>query len=238
RHQDLKNQLDQAAAMLGQAQAQHVEATQDYERAKALYATQSLIKPEFDQAQARFDSTLAGVDQTKASLHQAPLALEDADLRAPFSGYILARNIELGNLAEPGSTAFTIADTSAVKIGFGVPEYAVRLLRLGQQFSIHLQDDPKECGGRVTSIAASADEKNRVFAIEVTVPNPKSYLKSQGKRSSLLGPPVEGRRFGTGSSIEDKTKWHTKTSRTSLTAGMFQDSSSSIRTSPGCFWPE
>ena len=177
RHQDLKNQLDQAAATLGQAQAQHVEAAQDYERAKALYATQSLIKPDFDQAQARFDSTLAGVDHAKASLHQAQLALEDADLRAPFSGYILARNIELGNLAEPGSTAFTIADTSAVKIGFGVPECAVRHLRLGQQFSIHLQDDPKEFSGRVTSIAASADEKNRVFAIEVTVPNPKSYLK-------------------------------------------------------------
>jgi multidrug efflux system membrane fusion protein len=177
RHQDLKNQLDQAAATLAQAQAQHVEATQDYERAKALYATQSLIKPDFDQAQARFDSTLASVDQAKASLHQAQLALEDADLRAPFSGYILDRNIELGNLAQPGSTAFTIADTSAVKISFGVPEYAVRHLRLGQQFSIHLQDDPKEYSGRVTSIAASADEKNRVFAIEVTVPNPKSYLK-------------------------------------------------------------
>jgi RND family efflux transporter MFP subunit len=144
---------------------------------KPLYATQSLIKPDFDQAQAKFDSTLAGVDQAKASLHQAQLALEDADLRAPFSGYILARNIELGNLAEPGSTAFTIADTSAVKIGFGVPEYAVRHLRLGQRFSIHLQDDPKEYSGQVTSIAASADEKNRVFAIEVTVPNPKSYLK-------------------------------------------------------------
>jgi multidrug efflux pump subunit AcrA (membrane-fusion protein) len=48
---------------------------------------------------------------------------------------------------------------------------------LGQQFSIHLQDDPKEYNGRVTSIAASADEKNRVFAIEVTVPNPKATLK-------------------------------------------------------------
>ena len=177
RHQDLKNQLDQAAATLSQAQAQHVEATQDYERAKALYATQSLIKPDFDQARARFDSTLAGVDQAQASVHQAQLALGDADLRAPFSGYILARNIELGNLAEPGTTTFTIADTSAVKISFGVPEYAIRHLRLGQQFSIHLQDDPKEYSGRVTSIAASADEKNRVFGIEVTVPNPKSYLK-------------------------------------------------------------
>jgi RND family efflux transporter MFP subunit len=177
RHQDLTNQIDQATAMLHQAQAQQVVATLDYERAKSLYASQSLIKPDFDQAQARFDSTRAGVDQAKASLHQAQLALDDADLTAPFSGYILARNVELGNLAEPGSTTFTIADTSAVKIGFGVPEYAVRHLRFGQQFSIHLQDDPKEYSGRVTSIAASADEKNRVFAIEVTVPNPKSYLK-------------------------------------------------------------
>src|SRR5271165_5092278 len=177
RHQDLKNQLDQATATLSAAQAQHVEATMDYERAKTLYASESLTKPDFDRAQAKFDSTLAAVDQAKANAHQAQLALQDADLTAPFSGYILARNIELGNLAAPGTPAFTIADTSAVKISFGVPDYAVRLLRLGQQFSIHLQDDPKEYKGRVTSIAASADEKNCVFATEVTVPNPKALLK-------------------------------------------------------------
>lgn len=177
RHQDLKNQLDQATATLSAAQAQHVEATADYERAKTLYASESLTKPDFDRAQAKFDSTLAAVDQANANLHQTQLALRDADLTAPFSGYILARNIELGNLAAPGTPAFTIADMSAVKIGFGVPDYAVRRLRLGQQFSIHLQDDPKEYNGRVTSIAASADEKNRVFAVEVTVPNPKASLK-------------------------------------------------------------
>jgi len=177
RYQDLTNQLDQAAAMLSQAQAQQVQATLDYQRAKALYATQSLTKPDFDQAQARFDSTAAAVDQAKANLHQAQLALGDADLRAPFSGYILARNIELGDLAAPGMEAFTIADTHAVKISFGVPDYAVTQLRLGQRFSIHLQDDPKEYQGRVTSIAASADEKDRLFAVEVTVANPKSYLK-------------------------------------------------------------
>jgi RND family efflux transporter MFP subunit len=177
RHQDLKNQLDQATATLSLAQAQHVEATKDYERAKTLYASDSLTKPDFDRAQDKFDSTLAAIDQATANLHQAQLALRDADLTAPFSGYILARNIELGNLVAPGTPAFTIADTRAVKISFGVPDYAVRRLRLGQQFSIHLQDDPNEYNGRVTSIAASADEKNRVFAIEVTVPNPKASLK-------------------------------------------------------------
>jgi len=177
RHQDLKNQLDQATATLRLVQAQQVEATKDYERAKTLYASESLTKPDFDRAQAKFDSTLAAVDQAKANVHQAELALQDADLTAPFSGYILARTIELGNLVAPGTPAFTIADTSAVKISFGVPDYAVRRLRFGQQFNIHLQDDPKEYNGRVTSIAASADEKNRVFGIEVTVPNPNASLK-------------------------------------------------------------
>src|SRR5579859_3946532 len=169
RHQDLKNQLDQAAAAVMQAEAQHLQASLDYERAKALYSTHSLTKPEFDQSQARFESNRGAVDQAKASLRQSQLALADADLGAPFSGFILARNIELGSLASPGMVAFTIADTNAVKVSFGVPEYAVKQLRLGQEFDIQLQDDPKQYKGKVTSIAAAADEKNRVFAIEVTV---------------------------------------------------------------------
>jgi len=177
RHQDLRNQLDQANATLNLAQAQYLEATKDYDRARNLYGSESLTKPDLDRALAKFDSTLAAVDQAKANVHQAQLALQDADLTAPFSGYVLARNIEIGNLAAPGTPAFAIADISAVKIGFGVPDYAVRRLRMGQQFSIHLQDDPKEYQGRVTSIAASADEKNRVFAVEVTMPNPKASLK-------------------------------------------------------------
>lgn len=177
RHQDLKNQLDQAEAELRQAEAQHLVAGQDYERAKALYATQSLTKPDFDHAQASDDSTLAAVNQAKAALHQAQLAFEDSDLKAPFSGFILARNIELGDLATPATAAFTIEDTHAVKVSFGVPEYAVGHLRLGQEFTIHLQDDPKNYQGRVTSISPSADQKNRVFTIEVTVSNQRGSLK-------------------------------------------------------------
>ncbi len=177
REQDLKNQLDQAEAELSQAEAQHLVASQDNERAKTLYAKQSLIKPDFDQAQARFDSTLATVNSAKATMRQARLTLGDSALKAPFSGYIVARNIELGDLATPAAAAFTIDDISAVKVSFGVPEYALKHLRLGQEFTIHLQDDPKEYRGRVTSISPSADEKNRVFAVEVTVSNQKSLLK-------------------------------------------------------------
>jgi len=187
RQQDLKNQVDQAEAQVGQATAQHLQAGQDYDRAKALYATQSLTRPDFDQAQARFDSTLAAVNQASAVLHQAQLALSDSDLKTPFSGFILARNIELGNLATPATTAFTIVDTSAVKVSFGVPDYVLRQLHLGQELAIRLEDDPRDYQGKVTSISPNADERNRVFAVEVTVANRSGHLKPGMIASLSLG---------------------------------------------------
>jgi multidrug efflux system membrane fusion protein len=187
RQQDLTNQVDQAEAQAGQATAQHVQAGQDYQRAKALYATQSLTRPDFDQAQARFESTLAAVNQASAVLHQAQLALKDSDLKAPFSGFILARNIELGNLATPATTAFTIVDISAVKVSFGVPDYVLRQLHLGQELAIRLQDDPRDYQGKVTSISPNADERNRVFAVQVTVANHSGQLRPGMIASLSLG---------------------------------------------------
>jgi RND family efflux transporter MFP subunit len=187
RLEDMKNQVAQAQAQLDQAAAQHTEAEQDFGRAKILFATQSLTKPDFDQSQQRFNSTLAGVDSAKAALSQAELTLGDSNLKAPFSGFLLNRYIELGSLASPTSAAFTIADISSAKATFGVPDYTLGHVRLGQQLRIELQGDVTPFVGRVTSISPSADTRNRVFAIEVTVPNRGGRLKPGMIASLALG---------------------------------------------------
>src|SRR5258706_1797416 len=130
---------------------------------------------------------MAAVDNAKAVLNQAELTLGDSDLKAPFSGFLLNRYIELGSLASPSSAAFTIADISSAKATFGVPDYALSHVRLGQQLSIALQDDLTPFVGRVTSISPSADTRNRVFAIEVTVPNRGGRLKPGMIASLSLG---------------------------------------------------
>jgi RND family efflux transporter MFP subunit len=187
RVQDLKNQADESGAQVEAAVAQHTQAEQDFTRAKALYATQSLTKPDYDQAQERFDSTLASVNQSQAALRQAQLSLTDSDLKAPFSGYILARNIDLGTLASPSSAAFTIADTSAVKASFGVPEDSLNLVHLGQLLTLQVQNDAAQYSGRVTSISPSADARSRVFTIEVTLANHRNTLKPGMIASVELG---------------------------------------------------
>ena len=187
RRQDLKNQADESGAQVDAAVAQHRQAEQDFNRAKALYATQSLTKPDYDQAQARFDSTLATLKQTQAAQRQAQLTLSDSQLQAPLSGFMLARNIDIGTLASPSSAAFTIADTSAVKATFGVPEDALNLVHLGQTLTLQLQNDAAQYSGRVTSISPSADARSRVFTIEVTLSNRQNKLRPGMIASVELG---------------------------------------------------
>jgi RND family efflux transporter MFP subunit len=187
RLEDTQNEVAQGQAQLSQAMAQHAQADQDFARAKALFSIQSLTKPDYDQSQQRFDSTLAAVDNAKAALRQAELTLGDSDLKAPFSGYLLNRNIDLGSLVSPSSAAFTIADINSVKATFGVPDYALSRVRLGEQLSIALQDDVTPFVGHVTSISPSADTRNRVFTVEVTVANHGVRLKPGMIASLSLG---------------------------------------------------
>ena len=224
RLEDMKNQVAQAQAQLDQAVAQHTQADQDLGRAKVLFSTQSLTKPDYDQSQQRFNSTLAAVDNAKAALRQAELTLGDSDLKAPFSGVLLNRYVDLGSLGSPSSAAFTIADLSSAKATFGVPDYALKRVRLGQPLSIALEEDATPLVGRVTSISPSADTRDRVFAIEVTVANQGGRLKpgmiaslslGEGPRisdpsvplSAIVPYPSEPGRFGVMVAQEHAGKW-------------------------------
>ena len=117
------------------------------------------------------------MNQTKAAQRQAQLSLRDSQLEAPLSGFVLVRNVDVGTLASPSSAAFTIADTSAVKATFGVPEDALNLVHLGQPLKLQLQNDAAQYRGRVTSISPSADARSRVFTIEVTLSNRQNKLR-------------------------------------------------------------
>ena len=177
RREDLQNQMAQAQAQLDQTTAQHTKADQDFQRAKVLYSTQSLTKPDYDQSQEAFNATRAAMDNAKAALLQSELTLGDADLKAPFSGYILSRNIDLGSLVSPSTSAFTIADIGRVKVAFGAPDYVLSRIRLGQEMTIRTENDAAPVKGRVTSISPAADTRNRIFAIEVTVGNRDGHLR-------------------------------------------------------------
>lgn len=178
RTRDYENQATAAKGQLAQAQAGLEDAKLNYDRATALYASQSLTKPDLDAAKAKYDSSAALVASAQAQLAQAQLALEDCDVRAPLSGWVLSRNVEVGSLVGPSSPGFTLADLHLVKALFGVPDTAVKSVKLGATQTLTTESVPGEFQGRITSISPAADPKSRVFSVEVTIPNPHGVLRA------------------------------------------------------------
>jgi RND family efflux transporter MFP subunit len=179
RESDYAVKVNQAKSQLVQAQASYLKATQDWERATNLFATQSMIKPDYDTAKARFDETQASVDGARAQLAEAQLNLEYCALIAPIDGMVLQRNIEVGTLVTSGTVGFVLADLSRVKVVFGVPDTMLAQLKLGSPLPIVTESIRNvSFPGRITAISPSADPRSRVFNVEVTVPNAKQQLKA------------------------------------------------------------
>ena len=164
RDREYRDAVAQAQASLSQAKA-------DFDRVSQLFENRSASKADYDAAYARYTASQAQHDQ-------AALALGDCTLRAPLDGTILRRAIEVGALVAPGAPGFSIADTRAVKVVFGVPDVLVGTMRMGTTQTIAVEAVPgRALHGRITRVAPSADPTSRVFEVEVTIPNPDGALK-------------------------------------------------------------
>jgi RND family efflux transporter MFP subunit len=185
RQQDYLDKVQQASAQLDRAQAEYEKAKLTFDRTSALFASQSATKPDYDSAKAQLDSTTASVSGAKAQVSEANIALGNCELKAPFSGWVVKRSIDLGTLVGPATNGFTLADTRSVKAVFGVPDTGMDRVKLGQHLSISTDAFPQPFAGRVSAISPSADPKSRVFSVEVTIENAREQLKS-GMIASLL----------------------------------------------------
>jgi len=183
--QDYQDKLQQAQAQLARAQADLQKAQLTYDRTSALYASHSATKPDYDSAEAQLAGTKASVSGAQAQVSEANVALAYCELRAPFSGWLVKRSIDLGSLVGPATNGFTLADTHSVKAVFGVPDTSMSRVRLGQPLSITTGALTQRFAGRVSAISPTADPKSRVFSVEVTINNPHDQLKS-GMIASLL----------------------------------------------------
>ena len=187
--QDYIDKVQQAQAQLARSQAEQEKAKLSFERVSALYSTQSATKPDYDSAKAQLDSTTASVSGAQAQISEAKVALDYCSLRAPFSGWLVKRSVDLGSLVGPATNGFTLADTSSVKAVFGVPDILITRVKPGQHLIVATDALSHSVEGRISAISPTADPKSRVFSVEVTIPNNRNELKSGMIASlSLDGP--------------------------------------------------
>lgn len=175
---DYDARVQQAKASVAEAEAALNKAQIDQKRSANLMAMQSLTKPEMDSANSNLEASQARLDSARGRLQESLSSAGDTVLRAPFAATVLKRNIAPGSLASPGAPAFVLADTTVVKAIFGVPDKLIPKMKIGDALALRADAFMNtDLRGKVSRISASADPKSRVFEVEVSIPNPKEFLK-------------------------------------------------------------
>ncbi len=178
RDQEYLDKVTTSKANLGKANASLEKASEDFKRATALMATQSITQPDYDSAKREYETAQSSVMGAKAQLDESGLNLAYTDLVAPMSGVLLSRKIEVGALVGPGTVGFVMADLSSVKVVFSVPDVMLGQVTAGKTVEVTTESLPgRTFSGKVTAVAAAADTKTRVYEIQVSIPNPRGELK-------------------------------------------------------------
>ncbi|WP_460419260.1 MdtA/MuxA family multidrug efflux RND transporter periplasmic adaptor subunit [Pseudomonas sp. microsymbiont 2] len=116
--------LQQAEGTLAQNQAQLKNAQVDLARYKGLYAEDSIAKQTLDTAEAQVAQFQGLVKTNQAQVNDARLNLEFTQIRAPISGRVGLRQLDLGNLVAANDTTAlaVITQTEPISVAFTLPE--------------------------------------------------------------------------------------------------------------------
>jgi membrane fusion protein (multidrug efflux system) len=167
-------------ASVDAADAAFQNAGQEVERARTLYEKGAIPKQRLEAAEtqwraskAQCDLAAANVEQANAALRRARQLQQDATLRSPIAGVIVARNFDAGSLVGPGGDpVVAVADLRTLKLEAGVSELEAGRLKPGAATRVTIQAQPGEVfEGRITAVAPEVDTRNRHFRVEITVTN-------------------------------------------------------------------
>jgi RND family efflux transporter MFP subunit len=154
---------DQRARYDG-ALANSVQAKSEYKRIKDLYKKNLLSKSAMDKAEANLIATRSARDQAKENL-------EHTLVRAPYSGIVVQRHIEVGETARVGRKLFTGLSLEQLRVSVNVPEDLINQIRENKQARIIIErDNSTSVMGQSLTISAIADPVSHTFVVRVNLP--------------------------------------------------------------------
>lgn len=128
-------------------------------------------------SEIRWVEVETGRDQARSAVSMSKRNLEDAVLRAPLSGLVARRNLQPGERALPGASAFTLVQTSTMLSTVQVAEKDIAHVRKGMAAHVEVTATGSRIQGVVREIGVEADAFTRTYKVKVAFPNPSGILK-------------------------------------------------------------
>jgi RND family efflux transporter MFP subunit len=165
----------EAAVRSGEAQVRQTSSA--FDRQKALLAQGFTTRSAYDNAEEAQRIAQGSLDAARAQLNTARDTLSYSELRADASGIVTARNIEVGQVTQIASTAFTVAVDGPRDAVFNVYEGLVTNNLGAPLVQLALLDAPSITSeGTVREVAPTVDDASGTVRVKVTVQNPRPEM--------------------------------------------------------------
>ena len=145
---------------LAAAESQLAQASAEQRRAQQLFERQATTEQALTAAESAFQTARANVERTKVMLSYATVT-------APMDGIVAERNIEVGDLANPGQLLLSMFDPTNMRIEVPVPVRLVHQFQLGQTREVALEFPNRTFKAEVTEIVGQIDPQSRTRRVKL-----------------------------------------------------------------------
>ena len=186
------------AQELEQARVGYERAADEYQRQKYLYDHQSLAANDFHKIEAAYlvsqqrynmaregaraeekQATQAQAYAANGQLSEAKKHMGDCQLRAPITGFVGMRHVNVGDTVAAGYPVFSVLDLDPVKVRVGIPEAEIGKVHEHARAVVTIPSlDNRQFEGKVEAVGYFADSVSRTFSTKIAVPNPNHVLRA------------------------------------------------------------
>jgi RND family efflux transporter MFP subunit len=199
---EVDQQLEQARSNLLTAQANLELASITKARYQGLLKSNAVSQQDVDNAVGTYNANAAIVEADKAAVQQYSALVSFEKVYAPFDGVITARNTDIGDLINSGSSSnlktdlFHIAQPGKLRVYVNVPEEYSRGITVGMRADLTLAEFPnRQFQGKVVRTADDINVTTRTLLIEIDVDNPSGTLLTGSYAEVHLAVPTQASTF-------------------------------------------
>jgi RND family efflux transporter MFP subunit len=175
---DYEAAMHAAEATVAQLDAQTVQAQRDLKRSQSLRAQNLLSESELENTQTKLEVATAQANAGRAQVRLAQANLENTRVRAPFTGTVLRKDAEVGEIVAPSSAGggltrtaiVTMADLTTLEVEVDVNEAYIAQIGNAQPARITLDAYPDTSfSGRVRQVVPTADRQKATVLVKVSI---------------------------------------------------------------------
>lgn len=175
-------ELDEARAKVAQVSANLEFARASAERYRAAGKDEAASPQEVDEKVGAYEARKADLAAAKAHVQRLEHLRAYQKVTAPFTGTIIARNVEVGSLIQAGSGSaagwlYKLSQTDTMRVQVSVPQNYSAFIKPGMDAELTVSElGTTPFAAKVARTAGAFDPATRTIVVELTVPNREGRL--------------------------------------------------------------